>query len=118
MNNFLSIDWANDLGQIAARMRQYQRAMAHWREVLPVPILELQYERLVADQEGESRRLIEWLGLPWEPACLEFHRTQRSVRTASDIQVRKPIFSQSIGRWRHYTDTLRPLIEELKLGFD
>ncbi len=118
MNNFLSIDWANDLGQIAARMRQYRRAMAHWREVLPVPILELQYERLVADQEGESRRLIEWLGLQWEPACLEFHRTQRSVRTASDIQVRKPIFSQSIGRWRHYTGTLRPLIEELKLGFD
>jgi hypothetical protein len=118
MNNFSGIDWANDLGQIADRIKQYQRTMSHWRTVLPLPMLELDYEHLVENQETESRRLIDWLGLEWEPACLEFHRTRRAVRTASDIQVRRPIYSRSIGRWRHYVDTLRPLIDELGLGFD
>jgi hypothetical protein len=118
MTNFREINWANDLGLIAGRIREYQKIMAHWSNVLPVPVLDVDYEKLIADREGESRRLIAWLGLEWDPACLEFHRTRRPVHTASVAQVRQPIYSRSVGRWRHYRDTLRPLIEELGLGFD
>ena len=118
MTNFREINWANDLGLIAGRIREYRRIMDHWSKALPMPVLDVDYEKLIADQEGESRRLIAWLGLEWDPACLEFHRTKRPVHTASVTQVRQPIYSRSVGRWRHYRDTLRPLIEELGLGFD
>jgi hypothetical protein len=118
MNNFREINWANDIGHIAQRIREYQRIMAHWSAVLPTPVLEMNYEMMIADQESESRRLIAWLGLEWDPACLAFHRTKRPVRTASVAQVRQPIYSRSVGRWRHYRDTLRPLIEEIGLGLD
>ena len=118
MTNFNEIHWANDLGLIAGRIREYQRIMAHWKEVLPVPMLDVHYEKMIADQEGESRRLIQSLGLEWEPECLAFYRTKRPVRTASVLQVRQPIYARSVGRWRHYRDTLRPLIEELGLGMD
>ena len=73
----------------------------------------MQYEALVADLEGESRRLIDFLGLPWDPACLEFHRTERPVMTASHWQVRQPIYGSSVGRWRHYRKHLRPLLDGL-----
>ena len=115
MTNFTSVRWAADLHQIAGRIQEYQMLMKHWESVLPGQILTIDYEKLVADQEGESRRLIEWLGLDWDPACLEFHRTRRNVRTASLMQVRQPIYSRSIGRWRHYRDELLPLLQELGL---
>lgn len=88
--------------------------MEHWRQVLPVPILEIDYEELVGHQERESRKLIEWLELPWEDACMEFYNTDRVVRTASITQVRKPIYSDSIGRWRSYQDWLRDLFEPVQ----
>jgi tetratricopeptide (TPR) repeat protein len=118
MTHFSMLRWANDLDHIASQIRDYRKVMDHWRQNLPVPILDIDYERLVSDQEGESRRLIEWLGLEWDPACLEYHRTKRPVQTSSVTQVRKPMYSRSIWRWRHYVDTLRPLIVELGLGFD
>jgi hypothetical protein len=87
--------------------------MAHWRQVLPVPILEVSYESVVADLETEARRLVAGCGLQWEPACLGFHQTRRAVQTASFSQVRQPIYSRSVGRWPHYADALAPLFARL-----
>ena len=81
--------------------------------MLPLRKLTIDYEALVADLEGESRRLIEFLGLEWEPACLEFHKTERPVMTASGWQVRQPIYNSSIGRWRKYARHLGPLVDVL-----
>jgi hypothetical protein len=82
----------------------------HWRQTRPIECLELRYEELVADLEKQSRRLIAFVGLEWEPACLEFHLSKRVVRTPSLVQVREPIHSQSVGRWKNYEATLQPLL--------
>jgi len=71
------------------------------------------YEDVVADLEGESRRLIEFLGLEWEPACLEFHKTERPVLTAIHWQVRQPLYGHSVGRWRHYERHLGAFLQDL-----
>jgi Sulfotransferase family len=84
--------------------------------VLPLPRLDLSYEALVADLEGEARRLIAFLGLDWEPACLDFHRVERAIKTASVWQVRQPLYSRSAGRWRNYEKHLGPLLEVLSAG--
>ncbi|HUL95317.1 MAG TPA: sulfotransferase [Usitatibacter sp.] len=116
ITNFTQIRWANDLDHMARRMEQHRRLMAHWRKVLPVPMLEVDYEGMVADQEGQSRRLVEWLGLEWDDRCLSFHKTQRLVRTASVAQVREPMYNRSVARWTHYEEMLAPLIDRLGLG--
>ena len=74
----------------------------------------MRYEALVGDLEGQSRRLIDFLGLDWDPACLAFHETERTVLTASLWQVRQPLYGSSVGRWRHYRKHLGPLLEGLK----
>jgi tetratricopeptide (TPR) repeat protein len=107
------IAYATDLVECALRGLEIERLADHWRRVLPQPMLTIDYERLVFDLEGESRRLIEFLGLEWEPACLEFHKTERPVRTASGWQVRQPLFTHSVGRWRNYRKHLGPLLEAL-----
>ncbi|MEN8196011.1 MAG: sulfotransferase, partial [Pseudomonadota bacterium] len=84
----------------------YLRIMAHWREVLPLRIAEIDYETLVADQETETRRLLTFLERDWDPACLDFHRNPRPVVTASHTQVRRPIYTGSVGRWRNYANEL------------
>jgi tetratricopeptide (TPR) repeat protein len=91
------------------------RLMAHWLRVLPLKMLEVQYENVVADLEGQSRRLIDFLGLPWDSVCLEFHRAQTTVLTSSIWQVRQPIYQKSVGRWRHYERHLGPLLKSLGL---
>ncbi len=111
--NFSAIRWANDLDHLARRMEQHRRLMEHWRHVLPVPMLEIDYEDMVADQEGQSRKLIEWLGLDWNDRCLSFFATERLVRTASVTQVRQPIYRRSVERWRHYESMLAPLSARL-----
>jgi hypothetical protein len=116
MTNFRAGTWANDMRHLASRIRDYRRLMEYWRKALPIPVLEMNYEELVANQEAESRKLIDFLGLEWDPACLNFHQTKRPVLTPSATQVRQPMYSRSIGRWRHYIEDLRPLIEELGLG--
>jgi hypothetical protein len=88
--------------------------MEHWRKVLPVPLLEVDYEETVADLEGVTRKLVDWCGLAWEPACLEFHKAKRPVRTASVVQVRQPVFRTSVGRWKHYEHTLALLFARLE----
>jgi hypothetical protein len=113
MTNFQQIRWAADPEHIAARFREYRRVMDHWRQVLPVPLLEVDYEETVADLEGAARRLVGWCGLVWEPACLNFHETRRPVRTASITQVRQPIYTHSVARWKNYAGALAPLFAQL-----
>lgn len=113
MTDFSNIRWANDPGHIASRLRQYRRLMDHWRSVLTVPLIEVDYEETVDDLEGVARRLIAACGLEWDPACLEFYRTERPVRTASVTQVRQPIYRRSVARWKHYEPALGELFAEL-----
>jgi tetratricopeptide (TPR) repeat protein len=113
MTNFRQISWANDTGDIARRFHDHERLMAHWRRVLPVPLLEVDYEETVADLEGTARRLLAWCGLEWEPACLEFHQARQPVRTASVTQVRQPIYRHAVARWKNYDQALGPLFAQL-----
>ena len=105
--------WSYDFGALASEYRAYERLMRHWRAVLPSPVHELSYESLVASLESESRGLVEFCGLEWDDRCLEFHRTERSVHTASGWQVRQPIYRRSVERWRNYERHLGPLREAL-----
>ncbi len=103
---FQSIRWASDQDHLAERIRDYQRLIAHWRRVLPGRMLEIDYETTVADLESTARRIVDAAGLPWDPACLAFHKNKRPVRTASLAQVRQPVYTRSVGRWRHYENAL------------
>ena len=104
-----TLAYAYDLNELGGYYRQYARLMAHWREVLPLPLLELDYEELIENQEEVSRRLVDFCSLDWETACLAFHETERAVQTASLSQVRRPIYRSSLARWRNYEAHLAPL---------
>jgi tetratricopeptide (TPR) repeat protein len=108
------LTFSYDLADCARRYRETERLAGYWRGALPLRMIEIEYEALVADLEGEARRLIEFLGLDWERACLDFHRTQRTVMTASSWQVRQPLYDRSVGRWRHYEPHLGPLFAALE----
>jgi tetratricopeptide (TPR) repeat protein len=110
---FRGISFTLDLRELGGYYRDYERLMAHWREVRPLPILEVVYEELVADVEHGSRQLVEFCGLPWDDRCLRFYENPRVVRTVSKSQIRKPIYTTSIGRSRRYGARLAPLIEAL-----
>ena len=101
------------LREIGNYYRQYVRLMDHWDRVLPGFVLRVHYEDVVADLEGQVRRLLEFCGLPFQPACLEFHRTRRSIRTPSAEQVRRPIYRSGLAQWRNYEPWLGPLKEAL-----
>lgn len=103
-------DFSYDLRELGRFYRLYQELMNHWRAVLsPGRMLEVHYEKVVNDLEGEARRLVTFCGLDWDDACLRFHEHRRTVRTASLAQVRRPIYASSVGRWRHYEKYLDPL---------
>jgi tetratricopeptide (TPR) repeat protein len=108
--NFIGLPFTTSLEDIGHYYCAYQKLMAHWRAVLPRPLLEVDYEHLVKDPEAESRRLIAFCGLEWDERCLEFHTNRRAVQTASRLQVRRPVYTDSIGRWRKYQPYLKPLI--------
>ena len=112
------LGFSYDLADCGRRQVQIDRLIGHWRRVLPLPMLEVDYEKLVADLAGESQKLVSFLGLEWEPACLEFHRTQRTVATASSWQVRQPLYDRSVGRWRNYERHLEPLLRALSPADD
>ena len=109
--NFLSMGpYANDFENLAHYYGQYVRLMNHWRAVLPgSALLEVPYEGLVADHEGWTRRMLDFIGMPWDPRCLDFHKTERTVITASKWQVRQQISPASAGRWRNYEKFIGPL---------
>ena len=118
LTNFNEIRWANHFDHIAGRFAGYRRLMDHWRSTLPATIHAVDYEETVADLEGVARRLLSVCGLEWHPACLEFHRTRRPIRTASLTQVRQPIYQRSVGRWKSYEHELADLFARIDSGGD
>lgn len=103
--------YAHDLEDLACFYREYERLMGHWRAILPPGVYtEVQYEELVEDQEGQSRRLVEFCGLEWDGRCLDYHNSGRAVKTASNWQVRQPIYRSSKERWRNYQGFIEPLM--------
>jgi hypothetical protein len=106
-------EFSYSIDDIARYYRTYLELMRHWDTVLPGRILKVQHEDVVADLPGTGRRILEFCGLPFESTCVEFHKTERSVRTASSEQVRQPIFREGLDQWRNYTSWLGPLKEAL-----
>lgn len=105
--------YAYDLAELGSYYRLYEALMDHWREIAPDRMFELDYESLVAEPEQTVRALLDYCGLEFDPACLEFHKTDRAVRTASAAQVRRPLYRDALQRWRHYEAHLQPLQEAL-----
>jgi tetratricopeptide (TPR) repeat protein len=103
-----------DLYELGEYYLEYERMMAHWHEALPGRVLDVQYEELVGDTGTQVKRLLEYCELPWEDACLSFHENPRAVRTASSEQVRQPVYTSALHRWRNYEPWLDPLIEVLE----
>jgi Flp pilus assembly protein TadD len=103
------MDFARRLDHIGLYQQGCSRLMEHWKSALELPIYTVDYEALVSSPESQVRQLVEFMGLDWEDACLQFHRNERIVRTASSGQVRQPIYSSSVGRWRRYENFLQPL---------
>lgn len=110
---FGSIRWACHIEHLVARFESYVDMMEHWRTVFPEGFLETDYESLVEDQEAGSRKLIEYIGLPWDDACLTFYESDRLVRTASITQVRQPIYKTSVAKWAPYQEWIPELINPL-----
>lgn len=107
-----NLDFAYDLGSVGRYYVRYIELMQHWHRVLPAgTVLDMRYEDMVADTEGQARRLLEYLDLPWDEGCLAFHRNKRAVRTASAAQVRRPIYRSSVERWQHFEAHLAPLLD-------
>jgi tetratricopeptide (TPR) repeat protein len=106
--------YACDLAELGRFCRAEYEMMAHWRGLLPASaLLEIRYENIVADLEGETRRMLDFCKLEWDPACLAFEKSKRPVWTASAAQIRRPLYSNSVGRWRPAPDVLKPLLDGL-----
>lgn len=109
-----AMPWAYDLEDIGRYYLAYEKIMAHWKKLFPDAIHEVNYETMIENQEGETRKLLAFCGLPWDDACLKFHDSARQVKTASALQVRVPIYKTSAGKWAFYKDYLSPLIAVLE----
>jgi Sulfotransferase family len=115
MQRFTDVQYSytNTIPTLAAQYLAYEKVMAHWRAVTPLRLLEVRYESLVAEPEPQIRRILGFLGLPWDPACLSPETQGRMVKTASARQVREGINARSIGRWKRYESRLGPLVAAL-----
>ena len=107
-----SHEYANSLEDLAFYYRQYERLMYHWKHNLNLSVLDVYYKDLIADVEHVSRKMIDHLGLEWDDQCLAYHDSGRAAATASWDQVRQPIYTRSLDRWRHYQKHLGPLLQE------
>jgi hypothetical protein len=108
-------NYCYDQEMLGLHYRIYREYMKHWHSVLPSgQILDVRYEDTVADLEAQARRILEYVGLPWDPTCLDFHKTERSVKTASITQVRRPIYKTSVARWKNFEKHLGRLKEVLE----
>jgi len=105
-----------DLDELASYYIAYRKLMDHWKQVMPDFILEVAYENVVTDTEQQARRLLAHCGLDWEPGCLNFHRSNTPSTTSSAVQVRQPVYSSSIQKWRHYEQQLEPLRIRLEMA--
>ena len=113
--NFALInEFAHDLFEVGSYFRQYDRLMAHWREVLPLKMYEVSYEDLISNMQARAHELIAFLDLDWDERCLAFNRNPRAVVTSSSWQVRQPLYTTSIRRWRNYEKYLGPLKQALE----
>jgi hypothetical protein len=110
---FSRITWSFDLGHIVHRMEQHRRVMRHWRTTIGGRLTEIRYEELVADPEVQLRRALTAIGLDWHPDVLGFAGRKGFVRSASQHQVREPLHTRGIGHWRHYEETLQPILPRL-----
>jgi tetratricopeptide (TPR) repeat protein len=109
------LSFTYDLAELGRYYRYYTELMTHWRSVLPPEaILDVSYEDIVYDLKAQARRLIDYCGLRWDDGCLAFHRTTRTVKTASAVQVRQPLFGSSLQRWRKYEAGLAPLLRVMQ----
>jgi hypothetical protein len=106
-------EFTYNIEDIARYYRTYLDLMQHWDEVLPGRVLRVSYEDVVEDLEGNVRGILKFCGLEFERACLDFHQTERSIRTASSEQVRQPLFREGLFQWRNYEPRLRPLQDAL-----
>jgi hypothetical protein len=113
LQNFKWLPYASSLEEIGFYYRNYERLMEHWRRVLPLPMHEVVYEDLVANQEPVSRSLVAFCGLPWDERCLAFHKSPRTVQTSSKLQVRQPLYTRSLARWKRFEAYLKPLHDAL-----
>lgn len=113
MTQFGKIRWAFNLDHLAERIVQYDRLMKHWRTVIGDRFLETNYEDMILEQESNSRRIIKFLDLPWDDNCLNFHKQDGVVRTASVTQVRQPIYKQSLQRWKRYETPLQAVFDRI-----
>jgi hypothetical protein len=110
-----NLGYTYDLGAVARYWVSYHELMQHWHDALPEGrILDVSYESMVGDFENQARRLVDYLGLPWDDRCLGFHQNRRIVKTASVAQVRKPIYKTSVARWKPYERHLGPLFDLVK----
>jgi tetratricopeptide (TPR) repeat protein len=107
-------EFSYSLADIGSYYRDYVQLMRHWDEVLPEKVLRVQYEDVVADIDTQVRRMLDYCGLPFESACVNFHQTERSVRTPSSEQVRQPIYTRGLEQWRNFEPWLEPLKEALR----
>lgn len=107
------LPWAYDQREIGRYYLAYEKLMAHWRKLFPGEFYDVRYEDIVADQEGQSRKLLEFCNLPWDDRVLRFHETTRQVKTASVTQVRKPIYKDSVKKWKKYENHLKTMIETM-----
>lgn len=119
LSNFISNfssgnEFSFNLVDLGKYYLDYQRLAIHWRNVFSTNIFDIQYEKLVSNQEEVSKELINYIGLEWDERCLDFHENDRTVRTASHLQVRKPMYQNSVNRWKRYEEQLQPLIEILQ----
>jgi hypothetical protein len=103
----------NDLTTLGRYYRGYRKLMRHWRGALSLPVFELRYEELLAEPERVVREMVGFCGLEWDDACMKFHRSERHVKTFSYHQVRKPLYTSSVGRYKAYAAHLGPLIEAI-----
>lgn len=111
--NDVQYSYTNSIPTLATQYKAFQAVLEHWRAVLPLPMLEVNYQQLVGDFEGQSRRIVDFLGLPWDPACLDTAASARTVKTASALQIREGVNTKSVDRWKRYGPGIAPLIEAL-----
>jgi hypothetical protein len=104
------VAFSNRLEWVAARYRWHERLMSHWRQLFPAQVMTVAYEDLVRAPQAEVRRVLDFLGLPWDENCLAFHRSDAAVRTASNWQVRQPLYQDSVHRWQQYRVQLAPIM--------
>ncbi|HEX2752012.1 MAG TPA: sulfotransferase, partial [Alphaproteobacteria bacterium] len=108
--------WSYDQKDIARYHLACDRLMAHWKKIFPGRILDVVYEDMIADQEGQSRRVLDFCNIPWDGRCLRFYETKRTVKTSSVEQVRRPIYTSSVKKWKKYESYLGDMIEALEAG--